>query len=148
LFLIWSPGQPCLQIHAHDTYDLRFGHSSYAWRPWVLLNLDSNKMNMDGRLTLRPDSWSNENLHLHQLRKTTTLTYEINHFDPLSQTLSFSITSNTFFHTLHKIEDSAISHAKHSGYSRGLVPWVQLKFNSDNIVTLRVTETLIKSLNL
>jgi hypothetical protein len=33
--------------------------------------------------------------------KTTTFTYEIKHLDPLTQTLSLSITSNTLFHTLH-----------------------------------------------
>jgi hypothetical protein len=33
--------------------------------------------------------------------KTTTFTYEIKYLDPLTQTLSLSITSNTFFHTLH-----------------------------------------------
>jgi hypothetical protein len=65
--------------------------------------------------TWRPDSWPNENLHLHPLRKTTTFTYEINHFNPLSQTLSSSIISNTFFHALHKTEDSTTSLVKHSG---------------------------------
>jgi hypothetical protein len=25
-------GPPCLQIDAHDMYDLRFGRSSYAWK--------------------------------------------------------------------------------------------------------------------
>jgi hypothetical protein len=45
--------------------------------------------------------YPNENLHFHPLNKTTIFTYEIKHFDPLSQKLSLSITSNTFFHTLH-----------------------------------------------
>jgi hypothetical protein len=72
-------------------------------------------MNMEGRLTLRVDSWPNKNLYLHPLSKTTIFTYEINHFDPLSQTLSPPITSNTFFHTLHKTEDLATSLAKHLG---------------------------------
>jgi hypothetical protein len=26
-----SPGPPCLQIDAHDTYDLRFVHSLHSW---------------------------------------------------------------------------------------------------------------------
>jgi hypothetical protein len=70
---------------------------------------------MEGQLTLRPNSWPNENLHLHPLCKTTIFTYEINEFDPLSQTLSSSITSNTFFHALHKVEDSTTSLTNHSG---------------------------------
>jgi hypothetical protein len=43
-------------------------------------------VNMEIRLTLRVA------LHLHSFSKTTTITYEINHFDPLKQTLSSSIT--------------------------------------------------------
>jgi hypothetical protein len=35
------------------------------------------------------------------ISKTTTCTYEIRHLDPLTQTLSLSITSNNIFHTLH-----------------------------------------------
>jgi hypothetical protein len=30
LFLIRSPGPPCLQINAHDAYDVRFRCSLYA----------------------------------------------------------------------------------------------------------------------
>jgi hypothetical protein len=37
-------------------YDLRFGRSLYAWRSWVWLKLDSDKMNMEGWLTLKAAS--------------------------------------------------------------------------------------------
>jgi hypothetical protein len=36
------------------------------------------------------------------LSDTATFVYEIKQLDPLSQTLSLSITSDSFFHTLHK----------------------------------------------
>jgi hypothetical protein len=36
------------------------------------------------------------------LSDTATFIYEIKQLDPLSQTLSLSITSDSFFHTLHK----------------------------------------------
>jgi hypothetical protein len=32
LFLIRSPRPPCIQINAHDAYDLRFGCFLYAWK--------------------------------------------------------------------------------------------------------------------
>jgi hypothetical protein len=32
LFLIRSLGPPCIQINAHDAYDLRFGCFLYAWK--------------------------------------------------------------------------------------------------------------------
>jgi hypothetical protein len=32
LFSIRSPGLPCLQINAQDTYDIRFGRYLYAWK--------------------------------------------------------------------------------------------------------------------
>jgi hypothetical protein len=53
LFLIQSPGPVCLQIHTQDMYNLNFGSSSYAWRPWIRLKLDSDNINMKGRLILK-----------------------------------------------------------------------------------------------
>jgi hypothetical protein len=40
------------------------------------------------------------------ISKTTTCTYEIRHQDPLTQTLSLSITSNTIF-SIHYMENVA-----------------------------------------
>jgi hypothetical protein len=36
------------------------------------------------------------------ISKTSTFTYEIKHLDPLTHTVSLSITSDSFFHTLHE----------------------------------------------
>ncbi len=41
-----SPGPHCLQIDAHDTHDLRFGCSSYAWKAKEI------------RFPMQPVSWS------------------------------------------------------------------------------------------
>jgi hypothetical protein len=32
LFPVQSPGPPCLQINAQDTYDLQYRRSLYAWK--------------------------------------------------------------------------------------------------------------------
>jgi hypothetical protein len=61
--------------------------------------------NRQGRLTTRIAGYTiipsdtkvaDNSFFIVLISKTTTFTYEIKHLDPLTQTLSLSITSNTF----------------------------------------------------
>jgi hypothetical protein len=93
------------------------------WRglvPWVPCKLDSYSISMEGwdesanhqgRLTAMIAGYTiissdtkvaDNSFFIVLISKTTTCTYEIRDLNPLTQTLSLSITSNTIFHTLHR----------------------------------------------
>jgi hypothetical protein len=70
-------------------------------------------MNRQGRLTARIVGYTKNpsktkvagnSSFIVLISKTTTFTYEIRHLDPLTQTLSLSITSNTIF-SIHYTEN-------------------------------------------
>jgi hypothetical protein len=123
LFLIWSPGPTCLQIHTQDMYGLHFGRSSYAWRPWVRLKLDSDKINIECRLTLKAAShWGST----HGQMKTYS--HWCGYWKMIFYVIILFIKIISIYRALDKFTWQTLD-----GYWWGLVPWVSHKLDSNRI---------------